>query len=164
MKADICQADNFAVPSYFLIVVLVQKSRLLSRILPYRLLYLNSVMLSPSHNRAYQDFSSLLIELNRLLSSPEGTIDLNLVDRQFQPLSLYYQENILQLDYRGLAPAIASRWQSVQTEIKREFKLLSTDFLFLASARQNSTQTKRLKSISDRLSKLIGYCQILLDK
>ena len=121
-------------------------------------------MLSTSHNRAYQDFSGLLIELNNLLANPTQTTDPNLVEQEFQSLALCYEQNIVRLDRQDLDPAIASRWQSVQTEIKREFKLLSTDILFLASARQNSTQTKRLKSISDRLSKLIGYCQILLDK
>ena len=150
--------------SRFQKTVLVKKSSLLSRILPYILLYLNSVMLSASHNRAYQDFSSLLIELNNLLASPTQTTDLNLIEQQFESLALWYEQNIVCLDRQGLDPAIASRWQSVQTEIKREFKLLSTDILFLASARQNSTQTKRLKSIGNRLSKLSGYCQILLNK
>ena len=124
-------------------------------------------MLPASHNRAYQDFLSLLIELNRLLASHTQTTDLNPIEQikqQFQSLALWYEQNLVRLDSRGLDSAIASRWQSVQTEIKREFKLLSTDILFLTSARQNSTQTKRLKSIGDRLDKLIGYCQILLDK
>ena len=160
MRIDISQAENFALPVHFSMIVLAEKSRLLSRILPY----LNSVMLPASHNRAYQDFSSLLIELNSLLASPTQTTDLNRVEQQFQSLALWYEQNIVRLDRQGLDPAIASRWQSVQTEIKREFKLLSTDLLFLASARQNSTQTKRLKSISNRLSKLNGYCQILLDR
>ena len=146
------------------IVVLAEKSRLLSRILSNKLLHLNSVMLPVSHNRAYQDFSSLLIELNRKLASPTQTFNLKLVEQQFQSLAVWYEQNIVPLDSQSLDPAIASRWQSVQTEIRREFQLLSTDILFLASARQNSTQTKRLKSISDRLDKLIGYCQILLDK
>ena len=117
-------------------------------------------MLSASHNRAYQDFRNLLIELKR--SFEEEETELEQVNPQFQDLARWYEQNIVVLQDEALDSSIASRWQSVQTEIKREFKLLSTDILFLASARHNSTQNKRLQSIGDRIDKLIGYCQIML--
>ncbi len=84
------------------------------------------------------------------------------VKAEFHQLTQWFNQNIANLSSEDLAPAIAPRWQSVQTEIKREFKLLTTDMLFLASARSNPSQTKRFKSISDRLNKLTGYCQIML--
>lgn len=117
-------------------------------------------MLPVSHNRAYQDFKDLLIELKRTLDEEET--ELEQVNRQFQDIARWYEQNIVPLQDEALDKTVASRWQSVQTEIKREFKLLSTDILFLASARHNSTQSKRLQSIGDRIDKLIGYCQIML--
>lgn len=117
-------------------------------------------MLPASHNRAYQDLKNLLIELKRSLGIE--VIELGQVNRQFQDLARWYEQNIVRLQDQTLDRTVASRWQSVQTEIKREFKLLTTDILFLASARQNSTQSKRLQSIGDRIDKLIGYCQIML--
>ena len=120
-------------------------------------------MLPASHDRAYQDFLTLLIELQNWLldRSPE---ELSQLKQQFQDLANWFENNIARLDREAVDRAIASRWQSVQTEIRREFKLLSTDILFFSSARQKSTQTKRVKSIKERIAKLIGYCQILLDK
>ena len=88
-------------------------------------------MLSASHNRAYQDFLTLLTNFKNLVDNPETS------SRQ---------------------GSIMSEFQS----LKQAFKLLTTDILFLASARQDTTQIKRIKSIDDRLTKLIGYCQILL--
>jgi len=121
-------------------------------------------MLSASHDRAYQDFMTLLTEFIQVTVVTEQEFNNDLVKKEFQSLSAWFNLHIAVLNDQGLAPALASRWQSVQTEIQREFKLLSTDILFLASARQNSTQQKRLKSIKDRLGKLIGYCQIMLLK
>lgn len=118
-------------------------------------------MLSASHNRAYQDFLSLLKKFNHFLVD-ETQINRSKIEYEFQDLARWYEQNVVRLNSETLDTAIAPRWQSVQTEIKREFKLLSTDILFLTSARQNATQTKRLASISSRLTKLIGYCQIML--
>ena len=84
------------------------------------------------------------------------------IKQKFQDLSLWFERNIANISQEDLELAIAARWQAVQTEIKREFKLLSTDILFLATARQNETQRKRLKIINNRLTKLIGYCHIIL--
>jgi len=121
-------------------------------------------MLSASHDRAYQDFITLLTEFIQVVETEKPEFSKDIVNQEFQDLSAWFKLHIAVLGDRNLESAIASRWQSVQTEIQREFKLLATDILFLASARQNSTKQKRLKSINDRLSKLIGYCQIMLSK
>lgn len=119
-------------------------------------------MLSTSHNRAYQDFLTLLTGFKNFLADSEFQVSQSQVKQKFQHLQQCFEQNIVELDSKNIEPDIVPRWQSVQTEIKREFKLLTTDILFFASARQNTTQTKRLKSIGDRIDKLIGYCQILL--
>ena len=120
-------------------------------------------MLSSSHNRAYQDFSTLLTKFQSFLNAENEPASLEQIQEEWQRVRLYFEQQIRNIDVGEISAAIASRWQSVQTEIKREFKLLSTDILFLSSARQNTTQDKRIKSISARLAKLISYCQIMLN-
>ncbi|MDJ0572106.1 MAG: heterocyst frequency control protein PatD [Pleurocapsa sp. MO_192.B19] len=119
-------------------------------------------MLNASYDRAYQDFLTLLTDFKSFLINPEVEVTNSHIQQQFQKLAQWFDNNIVCLDQQELEQDIVARWQSVQTEIKREFKLLTTDILFLASARQNVTRTKRLQSISDRTTKLIGYCQIML--
>ena len=120
------------------------------------------MMLSTSHFRAYQDFLTLLTEFIQVADQEKQNLNLSLLQKEFGQLSQWFQTHIISLSDRQIDPVHASRWQSVHTEILREFKLLSTDMLFLASARQDSTQNKRIKSIVNRLTKLIGYCQIML--
>lgn len=120
-------------------------------------------MLSASHNRAYQEFLTLLTEFKKFLGEAAEKVDNHQLQRRFQPLQKWFAQNIASLNEQDLDPAIAPRWQSVQREMMREFKLLTTDILFLASARQNTTRTKRRLSISDRLTKLLGYTQIMLE-
>ncbi|MBE9044459.1 heterocyst frequency control protein PatD [Pleurocapsales cyanobacterium LEGE 10410] len=120
-------------------------------------------MLPASHKRAYQDFLTLLKEFEGFLVD-ETQIERSQIQHKFQNLASWFERYIVCLNSENLNTAIAPRWQSVHTEIKREFRLLSTDILFLTSARQNATQTKRIKSIGDRLTKLLGYCQIMLNE
>ncbi|MEL6786379.1 MAG: heterocyst frequency control protein PatD [Cyanobacteria bacterium J06607_15] len=119
-------------------------------------------MLSASHNRAYQDFITLLTKFAAITAEAQAKNVIPQIQREFLELKNWFEQNIVQLGDRQIEAELVSRWQSVQTEIRREFKLLSTDILFLATSRQPETQQKRLKSINSRLSKLIGYCQIML--
>lgn len=57
-----------------------------------------------------------------------------------------------------------SREQSYQTEMSKQLRLLEVDVMFLQGARQTSTAQTRLKTISDRLSTLIQYCQAILQQ
>jgi hypothetical protein len=121
-------------------------------------------MLATAHNRAYQDFLTLLTIFQQKLFAQEAKNNLSLAAQEFQKVSAWFEQNLTPLSNQDLEPAIASRWQAVQTEILREFKLLSTDILFLAAARQQSTQLTRLQSIDGRLTKLISYCQIMISE
>lgn len=120
-------------------------------------------MLPPSHNRAYQDFLTSLTEFESMLVAQSKKNEQSQMRLKFQDLVKWFKQNISDLSPEDLDRLIAPRWQSLQTEIKREFNLLSTDMLFLASARQKATQVQRINRISDRLAKLIGYCQIMLN-
>ncbi|MEO1689963.1 MAG: heterocyst frequency control protein PatD [Cyanobacteria bacterium J06631_6] len=119
-------------------------------------------MLSASHNRAYQDFITLLTKFAAITAEAQAKNVIPQIQREFLELKNWFEQNIVQLGDRQIEAELVSRWQSVQTEIRREFKLLSTDILFLATSRQPETQQKRLESINSHLSKLIGYCQIML--
>lgn len=120
-------------------------------------------MLPESHNRAYQDFLTLLIEFNDILNNFREKIDSLAIKRQCQSLQQCFEKDVASLESQNLEPNIIQRWQSLQTEIKREFKLLTTSMLFLVSARQDSTRFKRLQSIKNHTTKLISYCQIMLN-
>lgn len=121
-------------------------------------------MLPTSHSRAYQDFLISLNEFQNIFTNTETNASASLVKEKCQNLQKYFEQQIIPLDSNSedLDSAIASRWQSVQTEIKREFRLLITDVVFLASSRQPATRARRLKSICDRTAQLISYCQIML--
>ncbi len=119
-------------------------------------------MLSESHNRAYQEFLILLEKFENDCSDLNLKMPRTSISERFNNLQTSFQQYILPLTDADLDTAIALGWQSVQTEIKREFRLLSTDILFLTSSRQASTIDTRLQSVKARVSKLIGYCKLML--
>ncbi|MGD1921858.1 MAG: heterocyst frequency control protein PatD [Pleurocapsa sp.] len=121
-------------------------------------------MLSTLHNRAYQDFLTLLTDFHNFMLNSQKQTNLLIIKQEFKKLEQWFKQNINSLDDEGIDTAYIPRWQSVQREVNREFKLLTTDILFLASARQDATRIKRLKSISDRLSKLSSYCRGMLEE
>lgn len=121
-------------------------------------------MLSESHNRAYQEFFILLKKFQNSCSNLDQKPQNTSIDQNFQQLQTFFQQNILPLTDAELDKAIALKWQSVQTEIKREFRLLSTDILFLNTSRQASTKDAKLQSVDQRIAKLINYCQIMLSE
>ncbi|NET10932.1 MAG: heterocyst frequency control protein PatD, partial [Symploca sp. SIO2B6] len=52
------------------------------------------------------------------------------------------------------------RWQSLCTEMHKQFRLIEVDLLFLRTARRTPTVERRLQQLGDRLSTLIDYCDI----
>lgn len=121
-------------------------------------------MLPTLHNRAYQDFITLLTDFHNLIKKSQTKNDLPVIKQEFQTFNYWFEQNIISLNHDGIKNAYISRWQSVQREIIREFKLLTTDILFLASARQDATKSKRFQSIENRLNKLANYCRGLLEE
>lgn len=121
-------------------------------------------MLSKSHNRAYQEFLTLLSKFQSICADSKAIAENTQIEQQFLELKQWFEQNIASLDAENLEVAIATRWQSVQTEIKREFRLLATDMLFLSSSRQEATRVARLKAVVQHLAKLIDYCKVMLDK
>ena len=119
-------------------------------------------MSSKSHYRAYQEFLTLLSKFQNNCDSFNAASSGTRLQQEFNSsLQQWFQDNIIPLTETELEQAIAFRWQSIQTEIKREFRLLTTDMIFLASSRQITTKEARLKLIGDRLTRLITYCQTI---
>ena len=121
-------------------------------------------MLSALHNRAYQDFLILLTNFDNSIRNTSNRSSRLVVTQEFASLQQWFEENIGNLDEKEIEAAYIPRWQAVQREIEREFKLLITDILFLASARREATINKRTKSANDRISKLTSYCQGILQE
>jgi hypothetical protein len=82
-------------------------------------------MLSTSHNRAYQDFITLLTEFKNFLLNSATQVEQDQIKQQFQSLQSCFNQNIAGLNSQNLESELIPRWLSVQTEIKREFKLLT---------------------------------------
>jgi hypothetical protein len=117
-------------------------------------------MLPGFYSQAYQDFVKKLL----LLQSTTDISSLDLVASQenFKIVQNFFQTSIANLSDEDLDPEISSRVRSLQTEIYRAFKLLEVEMIFVLKSKQSTTQQQRLKSINDRLSQLIGYCEALL--
>ncbi len=133
-------------------------------------------MLSTTHKKAYQEFLNLLNHWQNSGVNPDGEAErgnlaicnhpvdkVNEMTKQFPDLQQWFQQEIMTLTDQELDTKVISLWRSLQTEIQREFRLLSTDMLFLASSRQASTRESRLKTIGDRITRLIAYCQKILE-
>ncbi|MDJ0531617.1 MAG: heterocyst frequency control protein PatD [Xenococcaceae cyanobacterium MO_207.B15] len=116
-------------------------------------------MLSLLHKKAYQEFLTWLNRWQNLLANHDKVQEMT---QQFPDLQQWFQQEIMTLTDEELDTTVVSLWRSLHTEIQREFRLLSTDMLFLASSRQASTTESRLKLIGDRITRLIAYCQKIL--
>lgn len=116
-------------------------------------------MLPQSYSQAYHNLLDKLLKLQNLLGQPESAP--TEVKGSFEQTQALFLERTLRLSGDGLDPGIRSRWQSVQTEMHRTFRLLATDFWFWASARQSTSREQRKRIIDARVEQLINYCRLL---
>ena len=115
-----------------------------------------------SHSQAYQEFLFLLEKLNNEFLIGDEDIDLPSLKAEFQTVKVFFQRHIASLTIHDLDEAIAMQWQSLQTELYRELRLLETDILFFASSRTAETKLQRLRSLRDRVERMIKYCEAIL--
>lgn len=115
-----------------------------------------------SHSQAYQEFLLSLEKLNNEFLIGSEDIDLPSLKAEFQTIKLFFQSHIASLTIQDLDEAIAMQWQSIQTELYRELRLLETDILFFASSRAAETKLQRLRSLRERIERMIKYCQAIL--
>lgn len=120
-----------------------------------------SLLPEPLH-QPYVDLRQMLEEMRAIaqptLSAP-SSLHGNALQKSFQAAQQHFQQHIVipaaELDLPSLV-------QSVQTEINRNLRLLSTDVVFLQSARQAAIQQQRLQQVCDRLVKLLEFCDGVL--
>lgn len=132
----------------------------------YLIYWTSAIMvLSPSRQFFYQQFSDQLKQLTveaQSLSSQEISNDStrNWIET-IAALQLEFQVNILESSVMEVSE-LSGRVRSIETEIFRVLKLLSTDFLFLKSAKQPPTLRLRHQQFCDRLTAATAYSQSLL--
>ncbi|ACK65489.1 conserved hypothetical protein [Rippkaea orientalis PCC 8801] len=112
-----------------------------------------------------ESYLNFLVVLTKL-QGQVGANDVNLakLSENLQELQGIFQEQILGSTLEGLDSSLTSVFQSTQTEIQRNLRLLATDLLFLQSARQQKTKEQRLGVMCDRIEQLISYSQIILER
>ncbi|WP_036482355.1 heterocyst frequency control protein PatD [Myxosarcina sp. GI1] len=122
-------------------------------------------MLSAPQQKAYQEFLVLLTKFKENFKDDAQKINPTTTKERFRKIQQWFEEKIAHSSAEHLAEVeIAPSWQAIQRELIREFRLLSTDVIFLASARQTATKKARLQSIDTRIDKLINYCQTMISQ
>lgn len=118
-------------------------------------------MLSNFHYQSYQEFAAILDELQANANSAQ--LDVTKLREIFQQAQQLFKQQIITLDTSDLAPSIASRVRSYNTEIDRQLKLLNMDLSFLEAARQPATIIARKEQMNSKIQTLTGYCRVLLE-
>lgn len=117
-------------------------------------------MLRTLHKISYEEFLTELLKAREQMTSKD--FDVKLLLELGASLQKIFQEKIMILTSDDLEPELACRWQPLQTEIYRAFRLLTTDMMFLRSSVQSSTTKTRLVTVIQRLEQIIAYCQTML--
>ncbi len=117
-------------------------------------------MLPSSQYQCYQEFKSALEQLREFTATPE--LEVVALQNKFQDLQQLFQSQIISLSADDLDSDDISRWQSFQTEIYKQMRLLQTDIMLLQASRNPATFRSRQTSVSDRINTLIQYCEVLL--
>lgn len=130
-----------------------------------KILYINlkptrARMLPLLHFQQYQAFQQALEQLLQTMTVADGQ-EAELRDG-YQNVQLLFQRQISALSAEDFAPEHAPRWQSLQTEIYKQMRLLETDMMLLQASRSSTTSQRRVLSVRDRLNTLIQYCEALL--
>ncbi len=102
----------------------------------------------------YQSLSTLLVEFRHDITNEQ--LNARQCRERLAALQELFTQQILPLT------DVDTRVQSYQTEISKQLRLLEVDIMFFQGARQISTSLARLKTIGDRLTTLIRYCEAVL--
>jgi len=110
---------------------------------------MTTLMLFNSHRQCYQEFKQALEDLQVTVSSGQSDPDLAGIQR-------FFQEQVASLTAEGIDPSLVSRWQSVQTEMHKQMRLLAVNLTFFQASRQLYTREQRQGQIVSRLRLLRG--------
>lgn len=117
-------------------------------------------MLPPSQRQHYQEFQQALEQLYKTATIPN--LEVATIWKPFQEVKQLFESRIASLSTEDFTPDDTSRWQSVQTEIYKQMRLLDTEMMMLQASRSSATFRARASGMSDRLDTLIHYCNVLL--
>jgi glutathione S-transferase len=117
-------------------------------------------MVSEAYQDFYLSFQRELLQFQNTLQKRENS---SALQKAFQELQQSLQ-SLLALDNSQLDAASAAKLQSYQTEMSRLMRLLGMDILFLQAARQSATADQRLQQASDRVERLLQYCEAVLGR
>lgn len=117
-------------------------------------------MLPLLHFQRYQEFQGALKQLQTMLDIADG--EKTELREGFQNVQQLFQHQIVTLSTDELDSDCIPRWQSLQTEIYKQMRLLQTDMMLLQAARNPATSQHRISGLRDRINTLIKYCQALL--
>ncbi|MGF1478464.1 MAG: heterocyst frequency control protein PatD [Cyanophyceae cyanobacterium] len=118
-------------------------------------------MLPKTHIQVYQELLSVLLTMRD--RSTDVHPDADALQKNYLRVQQVFQQ-AMSLNSDQLNSDTAFLWQSVQTEIYRALRLLETDLLFLRSSKQAATVEQRLTNIQNRIEKVIGYCQAIVNE
>ena len=119
-------------------------------------------MLPSLHRQRYQVFQQALEQL--LQSATATDLEGGALRDSFENLQQLFKSQITSLSADDIPADYASRWQSFQTEIHKQMRLLQTDVMLLRASRTAATSRSRAAGASDRINTLIRYCQALLQQ
>jgi uncharacterized protein involved in exopolysaccharide biosynthesis len=117
-------------------------------------------MLHPSHRQRYQEFQQTLEQLHETAGAEH--LQIATLQENLQNVQQLFQDQIASLSAEDVAPDYAPRWQSLQTEIYKQMRLLQTDLMMLKASRSSATSGSRASGMRSRINTLIGYCKAML--
>lgn len=117
-------------------------------------------MLPLLHLQRYQELQQAMKELHDAIAVAD--LEVAALQDSYQQVQQLFTSQIATLSADDLAPDSTSRWQSIQTEIHKQMRLLETDMMLLQASRSPATSQRRISGLRDRLSTLMQYCQALL--
>lgn len=118
-------------------------------------------MLPSLHRQRYQVFQQALEQLHQTATITD--LKGGALGESFQNLQQLFKSQIASLSADDIPPDYASRWQSFQTEIYKQMRLLETDVMLLQASRSSATSLSRASNLSSRINTLIQYCEALLE-
>ncbi|MCX7592903.1 MAG: heterocyst frequency control protein PatD [Fischerella sp.] len=106
------------------------------------------------NHQKYQTFAILLEQFRSDVASKQ--MDARQLRQHLSSLQQFFQQQIIPLAEEK------SLELSYRTEMNKQLRLLEIDVMFFQGARQAATAVDKLKTISDRLTTLIHYCNAIL--
>jgi hypothetical protein len=117
-------------------------------------------MLPEVHQQRYRELQQKLEQVQQAIATDDG--DRAALQQQVRDIQQFFQSQVMSLPMEEVDPSVVSRVQSFQTELHKQIRLLVTDTMFLASAKQSATVQQRQQQIRDRIEKSISFCHVLV--